>query len=146
MCLSNIAKYASGLTNQWLQWLRPPHGQRETYKLTRAAPTTVAHVLHRQFVWFLPSAGCRIRRAVTKGCGAPFSPNRETTACLFRTPGGCCRWRSTNLGFTSRCNRGRRFSLNDYDRRNTLSYFETCLLYTSPSPRDKRQSRMPSSA
>ena len=24
--------------------------------------------------------------------------------------------------------------------------FEACLLYTSPSPRDKRQSRMPSSA
>ena len=24
--------------------------------------------------------------------------------------------------------------------------FEVCLLYTSPSPRDKRQSRMPSSA
>ena len=24
--------------------------------------------------------------------------------------------------------------------------YETCLLYTSPSPRDKRQSRMPSSA
>ena len=30
-----------------------------------------------------------------------------------------------------------------FDRTN---YFETCLLYTSPSPRDKRQSRMPSSA
>ena len=27
-----------------------------------------------------------------------------------------------------------------------LSTLETCLLYTSPSPRDKRQSRMPSSA
>ena len=26
------------------------------------------------------------------------------------------------------------------------SQFRTCLLYTSPSPRDKRQSRMPSSA
>ena len=26
------------------------------------------------------------------------------------------------------------------------SDFDTCLLYTSPSPRDKRQSRMPSSA
>ena len=26
------------------------------------------------------------------------------------------------------------------------SYTTTCLLYTSPSPRDKRQSRMPSSA
>ena len=25
-------------------------------------------------------------------------------------------------------------------------YAKTCLLYTSPSPRDKRQSRMPSSA
>ena len=28
---------------------------------------------------------------------------------------------------------------------NTVG-FTTCLLYTSPSPRDKRQSRMPSSA
>ena len=27
-----------------------------------------------------------------------------------------------------------------------LDGFSTCLLYTSPSPRDKRQSRMPSSA
>ena len=27
-----------------------------------------------------------------------------------------------------------------------LFYLSTCLLYTSPSPRDKRQSRMPSSA
>ena len=29
---------------------------------------------------------------------------------------------------------------------NKLDSVETCLLYTSPSPRDKRQSRMPSSA
>ena len=27
-----------------------------------------------------------------------------------------------------------------------LGLLDTCLLYTSPSPRDKRQSRMPSSA
>ena len=27
-----------------------------------------------------------------------------------------------------------------------ILYFSLCLLYTSPSPRDKRQSRMPSSA
>ena len=27
-----------------------------------------------------------------------------------------------------------------------LAYTRLCLLYTSPSPRDKRQSRMPSSA
>ena len=30
--------------------------------------------------------------------------------------------------------------------RNTAEWFTNCLLYTSPSPRDKRQSRMPSSA
>ena len=29
---------------------------------------------------------------------------------------------------------------------NNGEYFLSCLLYTSPSPRDKRQSRMPSSA
>ena len=29
---------------------------------------------------------------------------------------------------------------------NLVSQYCTCLLYTSPSPRDKRQSRMPSSA
>ena len=28
----------------------------------------------------------------------------------------------------------------------SLSFINSCLLYTSPSPRDKRQSRMPSSA
>ena len=32
--------------------------------------------------------------------------------------------------------------VTDQDRER----FEACLLYTSPSPRDKRQSRMPSSA
>ena len=50
-------------------------------------------------------------------------------------------------------------SLNEYARSNLadinvgglLKYihggeYHTCLLYTSPSPRDKRQSRMPSSA
>ena len=49
------------------------------------------------------------------------------------------------------------FVLNSaYDRMTESSYYgknqiimgdvRTCLLYTSPSPRDKRQSRMPSSA
>ena len=32
------------------------------------------------------------------------------------------------------------------DRVLLVEQFRTCLLYTSPSPRDKRQSRMPSSA
>ena len=34
--------------------------------------------------------------------------------------------------------------INDNDQ--PLEYGYVCLLYTSPSPRDKRQSRMPSSA
>ena len=33
-----------------------------------------------------------------------------------------------------------------YTRRSLYSCVSPCLLYTSPSPRDKRQSRMPSSA
>ena len=33
-------------------------------------------------------------------------------------------------------------TINNYEANNV----NTCLLYTSPSPRDKRQSRMPSSA
>ena len=33
-----------------------------------------------------------------------------------------------------------------YFVRNRDKFFSACLLYTSPSPRDKRQSRMPSSA
>ena len=32
------------------------------------------------------------------------------------------------------------------ERESERERIETCLLYTSPSPRDKRQSRMPSSA
>ena len=32
------------------------------------------------------------------------------------------------------------------EMREVRVYAESCLLYTSPSPRDKRQSRMPSSA
>ena len=31
-------------------------------------------------------------------------------------------------------------------KKNINNLFDFCLLYTSPSPRDKRQSRMPSSA
>ena len=35
---------------------------------------------------------------------------------------------------------------NDPDRTQKIKVLYSCLLYTSPSPRDKRQSRMPSSA
>ena len=35
---------------------------------------------------------------------------------------------------------------DNFDTPLTVSEHKSCLLYTSPSPRDKRQSRMPSSA
>ena len=47
------------------------------------------------------------------------------------------------------------YNKNDFDNKReaqkwwlfkSLEIFKSCLLYTSPSPRDKRQSRMPSSA
>ena len=34
----------------------------------------------------------------------------------------------------------------DYAVDRGVNFFDTCLLYTSPSPRDMRRSRMPSSA
>ena len=40
-----------------------------------------------------------------------------------------------------------KFNLSyEHSERGTLKIYRNCLLYTSPSPRDKRQSRMPSSA
>ena len=36
--------------------------------------------------------------------------------------------------------------LRDFDAQERVLRFHTCLLYTSPSPRDMRRSRMPSSA
>ena len=36
--------------------------------------------------------------------------------------------------------------LNDIRRDHLIEYLHICLLYTSPSPRDRQKSRMPSSA
>jgi len=37
-------------------------------------------------------------------------------------------------------------NLNVIDIKKTLEHYKDCLLYTSPSPRDRTRSRMPSSA
>ena len=39
-----------------------------------------------------------------------------------------------------------RFHKKDWNAFREMAWLDNCLLYTSPSPRDKRQSRMPSSA
>ena len=41
------------------------------------------------------------------------------------------------LGWDYTCNRM---------SRSAMAYYDSCLLYTSPSPRDRTRSRMPSSA
>ena len=41
---------------------------------------------------------------------------------------------------------GRRSHANELDWHVTTAQYRTCLLYTSPSPRDRTRSRMPSSA
>ena len=58
----------------------------------------------------------------------------------------------TNIGFAAGCNFGAKgaeaellIMLNP-DAFPETGWFEACLLYTSPSPRDQRGSRMPSSA
>ena len=58
---------------------------------------------------------------------------QETEHLGLDTSHGC-----PNCRDCSRCKRG--------DAVESIPLKEDCLLYTSPSPRDKRQSRMPSSA
>ena len=71
------------------------------------------------------------------------SPNRDAISCsnLAHTYAACGKHNSEQfkkpmVGIISAYN----------DMLSAHAPFEGCLLYTSPSPRDKRQSRMPSSA
>ena len=48
--------------------------------------------------------------------------------------------------WTTRAAKAREGGLQDMIDQFLEAFFTNCLLYTSPSPRDKRQSRMPSSA
>ena len=51
------------------------------------------------------------------------------------------------LGFISNDDEGEfKVSIKNDEVNKLIKEYKNCLLYTSPSPRDKRQSRMPSSA
>ena len=50
------------------------------------------------------------------------------------------------IGITFWASRQTSGTTDYYAGGRSFSGFQNCLLYTSPSPRDKRQSRMPSSA
>ena len=69
--------------------------------------------------------------------------NRVLRRPMFKIGG------SAATGITSGLDRkGYKDGTDEYDRalKTTERFMKDCLLYTSPSPRDKRQSRMPSSA
>ena len=54
----------------------------------------------------------------------------------------------TQVSFTDEANLGgdNIFASQNYQFDTIIPQFATCLLYTSPSPRDRQKSRMPSSA
>ena len=72
---------------------------------------------------------------------SPYFPN--TVAGVVYAPGqyeGFTKWRPVaNDALVNRLK-------SEEGKQNLLKAYSICLLYTSPSPRDKRQSRMPSSA
>ena len=65
---------------------------------------------------------------------SPLTGNNQFELLLFR------------LGADSALGQSELFGINVFKIREIVAMPSICLLYTSPSPRDKRQSRMPSSA
>ena len=76
------------------------------------------------------------------------SPAHCRTDGIGRTGGAIGAFDDAGVGFGEVFNAfartGGKNGRGNADERNAVQMF--CLLYTSPSPRDKRQSRMPSSA
>ena len=66
-----------------------------------------------------------------------------------KVPGRDAKWKETTIANTSERQFTQEFEcefLGSVDTLITASKLRTCLLYTSPSPRDRTRSRMPSSA
>ena len=56
-------------------------------------------------------------------------------------------WDFSNLHMYNQANlKGAKQWLKERDKNNLVELHKNCLLYTSPSPRDRQKSRMPSSA
>ena len=87
--------------------------------------------------------GARCRSAVAAS-GVARARAADAPWCRRRVSGTLSRATARTVGMWSAP--GRRFSWTASPRRSPSTSAQGCLLYTSPSPRDKRQSRMPSSA
>ena len=90
-----------------------------------------------------------LQRRLLENSNDPLRDARIHAMLTYRTP----------ASFTERFNRTKNFEKNIYNveswlihhgdklfKRFLLQAYKTCLLYTSPSPRDRQKSRMPSSA
>ena len=85
----------------------------------------------------------RLEQGLAAGQWVPLSPEAEAAPIAQLPPGPGVVVRSGGSSGGSRCCAQPSLHL---DRSAAATAATTCLLYTSPSPRDKRQSRMPSSA
>ena len=89
--------------------------------------TLVKNVITVSFAASLLS-GCAVAKTTGKVAALPFKATYETTKFVGKSA-----YKTTEFAGKSVVATGK-------------GVYKTCLLYTSPSPRDKRQSRMPSSA
>ena len=78
-------------------------------------------------------------------CKAVFHIWNKCLNCTARNHAGCTKSAGINI-LTAKNNLYIRFSARDSVRNLFDIYSRSCLLYTSPSPRDATLSRMPSSA
>ena len=145
-----------------LQRLALNRGNRRSSRTTspnmQTAPLQPSHQQKMHQTWVLPGRGVASYplqhsppnfQHLPHTQPGPLQTSRRTS-CRSATAERCSR-RSYSGGISTRCCLIST-AASTYERPTAASLpttartWSTCLLYTSPSPRDKRQSRMPSSA
>ena len=107
-------------------------------------PAPVSHYCHavraNDRIWISGMVGIRDNGSVPEDVGEQFQIAMDCLDCALRAAGGGPEHVVKVQVFLT--------DVNDRTKINPIreNYFGTCLLYTSPSPRDLSTSRMPSSA
>ena len=96
----------------------------------------MSKILANQIANYLDNAPIEVKEGVNIPAGKPLQVGGSsgTNGQVLTTDGASITWQDAPY-----------FS-GDYNALTNKPTIPACLLYTSPSPRDKRQSRMPSSA